>query len=142
MFAILLAAALFDANMSPQEMNQTGMSKLSAQEKQALQKWLDANYTKKSPAVAQSPKSTTPTLQENLKNGTFIRLTDNTLWEIKPSDTPITQGWITPVEIKVAPSNDTVYPYTLTNTLTGSSVKARKAQSIPPSSPSGGSVPK
>jgi hypothetical protein len=81
--------------------------------------------------IAQSPKSPPPVLQENLKNGHYIRLSDNSLWEINPSDTPITQGWITAVEIKVAPSQDTAYPFTLTNTLTGSSVKARKAQSLP-----------
>ena len=73
-----------------------------------------------------------PLLQENLKNGSYIRLSDGSLWNIRPEDTPITQGWITPVEINATPSGDKDYPYTLTNSLTGSSVKARKVQSVPP----------
>lgn|SRR3990167_3773811 len=80
---------------------------------------------------AQKPKTAAPMIQENLRNGSYIRLTDGSLWNIHPEDTPITQGWITPVEIQVSPSNDREYPYTLTNSLTGSSVKARRADSVP-----------
>ncbi len=132
MFTILLAlTAAFDAGMSVQEMKQTGMTKLSAQEKMALQEWIEGHYAKKE--IAQNSNKTVPSLQENLNNGRYIRLTDNSLWEIRQSDTPITQGWITPVEIKVSQSDDSAYPYNLTNTLTGSSVKARKAQAVPAS---------
>lgn len=124
MLVFLIAAALaaFDANMSAEEMKQTGVEKLSSSEKQALGAWIDKNYTKKSPAGKAKP-----VLQENLQGGRLIRLSDNSLWEINPVDTPITQGWITPVEIKVAQSNSGAYPYELTNTLTGSTVKARPA---------------
>lgn len=131
MLAFLLAATLFDASLSPQEMNKMGLSKLSAKEKRALHHWIEANYTKKA-EVAAAVKPIAPNiLQENLKNGGYIRLSDNSLWEVKPSDTPITQGWITPVEIKVSSSDDSAYPYNLMNTLTGSSVKAKKVNSIP-----------
>jgi len=69
-------------------------------------------------------------LQENLKNGRYIRLSDGTLWNIRPQDTSITQSWITPAEIIVSQSGDPNYPYKLTNSLTGSSVRAQKAQSV------------
>lgn len=135
MFAFLFAAAsiigAFDADMSVQEMKQTGMAKLSAQEKMALQNWIETRYSKRE-VIAQNlsgKKNLPPTLSENLKNGHYIRLSDNSLWEINPSDTPITQGWITPVEIKISASDDSSYPYNLTNSLTGSTVKARKAES-------------
>ncbi len=135
MFAILFAAAIvgavFDSDMTAQEMKQSGMVKLSAQEKLVLQAWIDTHYSKKN--LAQS-SIRNPTLQENLKNGHYIRLSDNSLWEINPADTPITQGWITPVDILVSPSNDPGYPYALKNSLTGSTVKARKAQSTGPAS--------
>jgi len=123
LFLIATVLAAFDSAMSVNEMKQTGVAKLSVQEKMALETWIETHYSKK--MVAQASKQA-PTLQENLKNGHFIRLSDNSLWEISPADTPITQGWITPVEIKVASSTDPTYPYTLTNSLTGSSVKARK----------------
>ncbi len=136
MFPILIAtilAAAFDSSMTSQEMKQTGMAKLSSKEKTALQTWIDNHYTKKE--VVETPRynnKTAPSLDENLRNGHYIRLTDNSLWEINPADTPITQGWITPVEIKVTPTQDPSYPFDLTNSLTGSKVRARKAQTIAP----------
>lgn len=128
MLNILMAVAMaFDSNMSEEEMKRTGVSKLTIQERAALQEWIEEHHSKK--LVTQN-KKTGPLVQEVLKNGRYVRLSDNSLWEIDTPDRPITQGWITPTEIKVAPSNDPDYPNTLTNTLTGSTVKARKAQSV------------
>ncbi|PIS01920.1 MAG: hypothetical protein COT85_07175 [Chlamydiae bacterium CG10_big_fil_rev_8_21_14_0_10_42_34] len=128
LFAIAIFAA-FDSTMSPQEIKKTGTHKLSAKEKRALGEWIDKNYSKNEIAAR---KKQPPILQENLKNGHYIRLSDNSLWEINPEDTPITQGWITAVEIKASPSNDPDYPYILTNTLTESTVRARKADTARP----------
>lgn len=131
LLATLLLGAAFDAGMSSEELRQTGLSKLTPQEKVALQNWLDTHYAKKPIAQGMSSKKTakSPSLQDNLNNGHLIRLTDGSLWEIRPSDTPITAGWITQVEIKVSSTGDSTYPFSLTNTLTGSSVWARKAES-------------
>ncbi len=126
MLATLLAAAIaFDTNMTPEELEETGIVKLSIQERMALQDWIEEHHSKK--LITQNKKSG-PILQEIIKGGRFIRLSDNSLWEIDIADTPITQGWITPTEIKVTSSSNEKYPYTLTNSLTGSSVKARKAE--------------
>lgn len=128
--AILLATA-FDADMTVQQMRETGVAKLSSKEKKAFGQWLETRYTRKTPPPVAAKTDKPPTIEENLKNGRFIRLSNHTLWEINPSDTLITQGWITPVEIKIEQnSGDPTYPYTLTNTLTGSSVRARQAQSV------------
>ena len=126
---VSLMAATFD-DMTPQDIQQTGISKLSKNEKIALQAWIDKNYTKKGGAqgTKTSKKQAGPILQDNLKNGHLIRLSDGSMWEINPIDTPITQGWVTAVEIKVeSTSGDATYPYKLTNSLTGSSVRAKKA---------------
>ena len=123
---MLLAIFLILASLDnlPKE---TGVFKLTSSERAALEKWINNNYTKKDLAQ-NSNKKKKPILQENLKGGHYIRLSDGTLWEINPSDTPITQGWITPVDIEVSQNNsDTNYPYMLKNTLTGSSVQARQA---------------
>lgn len=72
-----------------------------------------------------------PVLQESLNNGHYIRLSDNSLWEIDPKDTALTQSWITPVEIIISPSQDPNYPYQLTNTLTGSTVHAKRVTNLP-----------
>lgn len=133
---ILLAAQAIDADMSRQDQKETGVYKLTDKQKTALQKWIDNNYTKRETplAVAQTPKKAQPVLQDNLNSGRYIRLSDSSTWEIHPDDTPITQGWITPVEILVSPSGDQNYPYFLTNSLTESKVKAKKATNIPSSS--------
>ncbi|OGN56482.1 MAG: hypothetical protein A3D96_02660 [Chlamydiae bacterium RIFCSPHIGHO2_12_FULL_44_59] len=125
MFIFLLVTALtaFDAKMSDRELQKTGVSRLSLPEKKALHEWIEEHYEKKVMAQNQQKE---PQLQENLNNGSLIRLTDNTLWKIAPKDTPVTQGWITQVEIKISKSEDENYPFLLTNSLTGSSVKAQK----------------
>ncbi len=78
--------------------------------------------------IAKAETKSNPILQENLNNGHLIRLSDNSLWEINPKDTPITQSWITPVEIIATPSQDPNYPYQLTNSLTKSTVLARRVE--------------
>jgi hypothetical protein len=125
--SFILAAQMIDFDMTSDEKRQTGVYKLNDKEKGALQEWIDNNYTKRAQPVKTASKEK-GILQENLKNGSQIRLSDGSLWSIHPKDTPITQSWITPVEILVAQSGDPDYPYKLTNTLTGSSVRAKKAQ--------------
>jgi hypothetical protein len=136
--ASLLATSLMDAEMSAEELQQTGLSKLTVEEKTALEDWVDSRYAKKE--IAQTLKSKKQaskpaSLQDNLQGGHYIRLTDGTLWEIRPTDTPISAGWITQVEIKMGQSGDPSYPVSLTNSLTGSTVWARKATSVPPAKP-------
>jgi hypothetical protein len=131
-FSVILLATAFDADMSVSQMRATGVAKLSAKEKRALGKWIEENYSKKTPtAPVAAAKQKAPIIEENLNSGRYIRLSDKTLWEIHPSDTLLTQGWITPVEIKIERTNeDSNYPFTLTNTLTGSSVRARPTRTM------------
>lgn len=124
--------------MTPQEKKKTGVFKLREHEKETLQLWIDNHYEKRSEplVMAQTPqKVSKPSISENFNNGKFIRLSDDSLWEIRDQDRPITQSWITSVEIKIAPSQNPDYPYQLTNTLTGSSVLAKKASELPKSQP-------
>jgi hypothetical protein len=124
MIQIILAASFaFVSTMSEKEIQQTGINKLTAQEKMTLQEWVDQHYTKKH---LSNKKKSDPLIYEVLHLGSLIRLSDDTLWEIHKENTLITQSWITPVGIKVTHNDDPKYPYTLTNTLTGSSVKALK----------------
>lgn len=127
MFMILAAAVTFGSNMSQEEKKQTGIAKLTIQERATLQEWIEEHYAKK--VVAQN-KGSSPVIEAVLKRGRFIRLSDETLWEIDPQDTLITQSWITPSEINVAENTDDDYPYSLTNSLTGSKVRARKAKKV------------
>ncbi|HSW71856.1 MAG TPA: hypothetical protein VLG44_00410 [Chlamydiales bacterium] len=115
----------FDA-MTKEEEFKTGLHKLSTAEKLALQEWVAQSYSAK-PKAARPPQ-----ISEVLANGQYVQLTDGSLWKIHPNDTPITQGWITPVEIIVQQNGTPPYNYTLTNSLTGSIVRAQAASSLPP----------
>ncbi len=126
----ILAAEALDHEMTSQEKKSTGVYKLSDKEKAALQKWIDAHYERREAPEEQGDLGTWM-LQENLRNGRYIRLANGSLWNIHPSDTNLAQGWITPVDIAVTQSGDPEYPFKLTNTVTGTSLRARKAQAIP-----------
>lgn len=125
-FLIPLAAELLDLEMDSGERKKTGVCKLSDKEKASLHRWIDAHYKKRDVPLQQDPSDKHGQIEANLFNGRQIRLSDKTSWNIHPSDTPISQGWITPVDIIVSSSNDTEYPYILTNSLTGSSILAQK----------------
>ncbi len=127
----MLAVAIAFDSMTDQELQETGLAKLTIQERMNLREWIEEHYVKN---IVQN-KAKLPIIQEVLKRGKYVRLSDGSLWEIDPQDTPITQSWITPSEIKIDEikidkSIDSDYPYSLTNSLTGSSVRARKAQRV------------
>lgn len=133
----VIAIEALDYDMLPQDKKKTGIYKLSDKEKGALQKWIDMHYEKRETPALGEGEEMHAQLQENLSNGRSIRLSNGTLWNIHPGDTLISQGWITPVDIIVTQSGDPDYPYKLTNSVTGSSVRAKKAEkkTLPPAPP-------
>ncbi|MBI5273107.1 MAG: hypothetical protein HY861_03905 [Chlamydiia bacterium] len=134
----VLAAEILDTDMNAQEKKATGVYKLTDKEKAALQQWIDTKYQKKAEGEDSAPVTGKhPTLSENLMGSKYLRLSDNTLWSVRPEDVPIARGWITPVEIIITQSTDPFFTYKLTNKLTGSSVLVRKVDKLPagPSAP-------
>jgi len=127
LLSTLLAVESLDLEMTPQEKKKTGVYKLREPEKASLKQWIDNHYEKREkPLVEKLGPVVKPSLLENLSGGHLIRLSDDSLWSIRPENTPITQGWITSVEIFIAPSKDPEYPFKLTNSLTSSSVFAKR----------------
>lgn len=129
----LISQPILDTEMSSQDRKKTGVYKLTEKEKSALYTWIENSYVKRDVPLQAEPVH--GMLQENLRSGTYIRLSNNSLWNIHPDDVPITQGWITPVDITVTQTGDSEYPYKLTNTLSGSSVRAKKVENLPPAPP-------
>jgi hypothetical protein len=119
----LFAAIILDDVMSQDEQKLTGVAKLNASEKQALEMWLNKNFILRE--TKQNPKQKEVYLSLNIDNGKRVLLSDNSLYEIAPSDVVTTSAWITPFPIKITQSDDPEYPYKLTNTYSGSSVKAK-----------------
>lgn len=136
LFLPLAAGTIFD-EMSDQDKKSTGVNKLTSKEKAALQQWIETHSRQKEPDTAnKNVKGVNPTLSENLMNSQYLRLSDGTLWNVRPEDVPIAQSWITPVEIEVGKSNSPFYPNKLTNKVSGTSIMVRKADKLPqPGSP-------
>ncbi|MBS0616199.1 MAG: hypothetical protein JSR58_06580 [Verrucomicrobia bacterium] len=65
-------------------------------------------------------------LSENIKGGTQLRFSDGSVYEVAPQDRGTTQFWITPFSATFGPSTDTQYPVKITNTVSGTSVSAKK----------------
>jgi hypothetical protein len=132
LLSTLLAVEAIDLEMTPQDKKKTGVFKLRDQEKATLQAWIDSKYEKRAIALEQKPvPATKPSVSENFYNGRYIRLSDGSLWNIRPQDTAVTQGWITSAEILITPSQDPAYPNKLTNTITGSAVLAKQVEELP-----------
>lgn len=87
--------------------------------KQQLALWLDTQ----SLLLADSEL---PTVEENLRGGSELVLSDGSHYLIAPSDRGHARLWITPIPIKVTPSGDNTYPLMLTNTLSGVAIKAKQ----------------
>lgn len=123
----LHAQFMLDDVMSKEDQQKTGVATLSAKQKIALEAWLNKNFVLKQ----QEQNVATPTLSLaiNINNGKKLVLSDNSIWEVAPSDVPTSSVWITPFPIKITPSNDPNYPFLLTNVNDGVSVKARKSTS-------------
>lgn len=127
LFAILNADKLMGLinlkeQMTPDEQKKTGVSQLSDAQKQALEKWMNDKFVLKT-THSDAPRLT---LQQNLQSGAQLELSDGSIYEIAPSDKSKTTFWLTPIEMKITPSNDPMYPVLLTNTLTGVSVRAKQ----------------
>ncbi len=120
------AVVVIDDMMSKQDMQKTGISKLTAAEKAALEVWLEDNFTPK------QQKTVPLSLSENIDSGKRLRLTDGSLYAIAPDDTDKTALWITPFPLTITESGDAEYPYLITNQVSGSKVKAKRLE--PPSS--------
>jgi hypothetical protein len=124
-YAPLHAEFLLDQVMSKEEQKETGVAKLSRNQKIALEAWLNKNFILKS--KDQTSQKTQLSLSINIDNGQKLQLSDNSIWEISPDDVSTAAVWITPFPVKITQSDDPDYPYLLVNETSGVSVKARKA---------------
>lgn len=68
------------------------------------------------------------TLKEVIGNGRVLILNNDSKWVVSPEDTEYTGGWLgpAPIIITVEGSSTEQFPYSLKNTWTGKSVRARR----------------
>ena len=120
---------ILDEVMTRDDQKKTGVANLSRTQKIALETWLNNTFVLK-PKEQAPPPTAQLSLSINIDNGQKLQLSDNSIWEIAPSDVPTAAVWITPFPVKITQSNDPDYPYLLVNINNGISVKARKAQAV------------
>ena len=89
-----LMAVSLDQMMTPADKEQTGYSSLNAAQRQALDTWVGQNFSpKSSTSQAQGVKKgnskieySTLSLSLNIDSGQKLILSDNSQWEVAPSD--------------------------------------------------------
>ncbi len=127
--------AFLDSVMSKDEQKKTGVDTLTPRQKIELEIWLNKNFQLRQVATTTQAKEQPLFLSINIDNGQKIELTDGSIWEVDPEDYPTSQIWISPIPIKVVPSNNTDYPFLLVNKTTGVSIKVRKTEAQPSPTP-------
>lgn len=121
-FTPLQAQIVLDTVMSTEEQQRTGVANLSRNQKLALEAWLNKNFVEKEKTAA---SQTELSLSININNGQKLQLSDNSLWEIAPTDVQTSSVWITPFPVKITPSGNPDYPCLIIDLNSGDSVKAR-----------------
>jgi len=109
-----------DAVMTKSEQEDTGVSKLSAKEKAALEQWLTGFATKVVTASATIPKAAAYAaagqkhwVSSKADGGAFIQLEDGSFWQISSLDKIKTMLWLPTENIVVVESSNPQYPYKL-----------------------------
>lgn len=129
----LQAQIVLDEVMSKDEQQKTGVANLSRAQKLALEAWLNKNFVLKQ--TTQAPQAQLY-LSINIDNGRELQLSDNSIWEISPSDTQTSAVWITPFPVKIESSSNPNFPYRIINLNSGASVQARPVSGTATASPS------
>ena len=117
----LIATLRLDQMMTVEEQKKTGIAKLSDTQKKELEAWINSKF------ILKTTSDETVSVQFNLSNGSRLLLSNNKLYEVSPPDRAEASAWLS-VIVTLTPSNDPAYPWTITNTATQSSIKARVVQ--------------
>jgi hypothetical protein len=133
--ALVLSAVVFAADapkqrlaldklMTKDEQKATGVSKLSAEERAALEDWLTrfalTVTTETAKRLGASGKSGTYVgvgqkhwVSEKIDSGALIKLEDGSVWQISPIDKINTILWLPTDNVVVIESSNVQYPYKL-----------------------------
>ncbi len=148
--ALLLYAATQTMNptpsinqiMTPEDQVRTGVNKLSPEERNELEEWLQSYAQSKSSKNAKksSIKPSFGTLTINARGGQYLILLDGSVWEVSPDDIYTASAWLTSIPLEItydATDPNNYYPYILKNQFSGLSVHARQSSidEIPESVP-------
>ena len=125
----LLGVSLDDL-MPIEVQRETGVIRLSSQQKQALANWLESRLAHQNvppPPTNEDASQIELSLSENIQGGKILKLTDGSMWEVDPNDVSISRIWLLPFPVKIEEDHSNVeFPYKFINLTTGSSVNVKK----------------
>lgn len=128
MASLALAGTLIahdiDDHMPLDVQKETGVQNLTPQQKRALGTWLEQEFKRRG-CVDPRKGHVELFLSENINNGKFLRLSDDSLWEVDPIDISRADVWLFPFPVKIDHNGRADFPYTITNMNTGSKVDVR-----------------
>ncbi len=147
-FPHILGVIQLNDVMTPDQQQKTGVAKLSREQKNQLETWINDKFVLKPVTTATGtttpntpPTPTTPPIpagpmppaglkelyvSENLDGGAKLQLSNGDTYEIHPSDRDVSSAWLLPSNVTITPNKDPTYPVNITNTVSNTSVKARK----------------
>lgn len=114
---------LFDSWMTPEQIQKTGLLKLTYQEQKELLKWIRQNCVNTKDERKPVSKDTYPYVTETLSGGEILALSNGAKYRIAPEDRYLSSVWISPIPVEITASGDPDYPALITSRYSRSSVK-------------------
>jgi len=125
---ILCGSAKLDKYMPLYVQKYSGVYNLSDDQKEYLADWLAEHMGQQQQTTASDDRKELY-MSENIEGGKFVRLSDNTLWEVDPIDLSRSKIWLFPFPVRIRKNGRQDFPYTITNMNTGSKVDVRQVGS-------------
>lgn len=117
-----------DTIMPQNVQKETGVNELTPKQQTALALWLEDHIDKTT--TAKINKSTL-TISQNIDNGTYLILSDGSMWQIDPTTKNVSSVWLLPFPIKLRRSSVKAYPTQIIDKNSGVYVNALRIEKMP-----------
>lgn len=134
MAAVVLPLCIFCQNpltpsindiMSLEDQKTTGVIRLTQEQKKALAEWFVKHGYFANQANVNYNQSLTVSI--NIADGKKIVLSDNSVWDVAPEDQQMASSWLGAQPVAISSSDNTLYPFLMTNMRTNTSIKVKKS---------------
>lgn len=113
--------------MTAEEQKMTGVDKLSAKQRAALQMWLNKKFDLKE--VPTEYANLKIYVIENYNSGTRLLMSNHKTYEVAPEDRGQAEFWLSPFPISIESSTNPDYPLKMINTSIGTGIAVRELTS-------------
>ncbi len=117
-----------DSVMPQNIQKETGVNELTPKQQTALALWLEDHIDKTTTAKINNK---TLSISQNIDNGTYLILSDGTVWQIDPTTKNVSSVWLLPFPVKLRRSSVKAYPTQIIDKNSGVYVNALRIEKIP-----------